>query len=427
MLRSLFALVVFSLLVARGAPPPLARSAPLLSVAGLAAPPVAAGQRGAAGDAPSQQPVFTATANYVSRDVTVVDSQGRFVSDLDRRDFRVFEDGVEQKIEWFAKMAGGRVLADEGPARLRPEGVILPAGRRADVVGRVFVIFVDDMHVQPLDTPATRRLLERMRDTLIKDDDLIAIVSTGYSSIAVDLGYDYGHGRLTRAIGKVMGSGQTPQAIIQAPSTAGGPAALRYGAQVAFRTALDILERLATVTNRRKAFIYVSSGYDFDPFQDARLKEERFWRLPNGEGASIDDPFRAKSDFSEADLVNQLAELIRAAIRTNTTFHTVDPRGLVAGPPIETRLSFEDWRAFVQKTTGSLRVLASETGGRAGVDRNDFDRFFREVDAAMSDYYVIGYYSSNDDRSRRTRQVEITADRPGVGLRYQREYSISTR
>ena len=46
---------------------------------------------------------------------------------------------------------------------------------------------------------------------------------------------------------------------------------MRYRAHVAFSTVKDLLNNLESVHNRRKALVYVSDGYDFNPFQDARL------------------------------------------------------------------------------------------------------------------------------------------------------------
>ncbi len=58
------------------------------------------------------------------------------------------------------------------------------------------------------------------------------------------------------------------------PEGAQGPPEVRYRAHVAFSTANDIIAQLAQVHNRRKAFIYVSNGYDFNPFKDTRAKQE---------------------------------------------------------------------------------------------------------------------------------------------------------
>src|SRR5918995_173182 len=52
--------------------------------------------------ADQQKPqVFRAGVELVSLNVTVVDSQGRYVTDLDQPDFSVFEDGAKQELTFF--------------------------------------------------------------------------------------------------------------------------------------------------------------------------------------------------------------------------------------------------------------------------------------------------------------------------------------
>ena len=48
------------------------------------------------------------------------------------------------------------------------------------------------------------------------------------------------------------------------------PPGLRHDAHVAFKTAYEMLLQLGQINDRRKSFIYVSSGYTFDPFRDGR-------------------------------------------------------------------------------------------------------------------------------------------------------------
>ena len=98
---------------------------------------------------------------------------------------------------------------------------------------------------------------------------MFGIVSSGPSSIAVDMTYD--KTRLDEAIKKMAGNELKPTDIINGPSGAEGPSEVRYRAHVAFSTVNDLLNNLDSVHNRRKALIYVSDGYDFNPFQDARL------------------------------------------------------------------------------------------------------------------------------------------------------------
>ena len=43
----------------------------------------------------------------------------------------------------------------------------------------------------------------------------------------------------------------------------------------------------------------------------------------------------------------------------------------------------------------------------AMVNQNDFDKALKRIDVETSDYYMLGYYSSNPDPTRRTRKVEV--------------------
>jgi VWFA-related protein len=392
---------------------------------------------------PGQQgTIFRATANYVSTNVLAKDDKGRFIPDLKQGDFQVFEDGVEQKVENFVAVIGGRALNESTAVAPAPvsEGLILPRTRPpADTSGRIFIIFIDDLHLQALDTPRTRKLLEEIRDTLIHDNDLIGIVSSGYSSLAVDLTYDYEHRRLNEAIHKVMGGAPSPSDVILMSDNSQGVSNLRYNAHVAFSTAYDILDKAAKITDRRKSFIYISSGYDFNPFQDSRyqLEKERYG-VPaqlgdaNGVAGNTDsglqytpDPFQKMGQqFSETDLVAEIAELTRAARRANVTFYPIDPRGLDAGPSIAGNLTAEEWRDFIRITVSSLQVLGDETGGFCICNSNEFIKGLQRIDNETSDYYIIGYNSNNPDPLKARRKIEIRVDRPGAELIYRSEYTL---
>ena len=52
----------------------------------------------AAPQEPAKPQVFRAGVELVSLNVTVLDSQGRYVTDLDQPDFSVFEDGAKQEL-----------------------------------------------------------------------------------------------------------------------------------------------------------------------------------------------------------------------------------------------------------------------------------------------------------------------------------------
>ena len=161
------------------------------------------------------------------------------------------------------------------------EGIILPQAKPTnDAAGRIFLLFVDDLHLDFNNTSRIRDLFKRISKELIHEGDLFGIVSTGPSSIAIDLTYD--RKRLDEAIGKIAGNGLKPKEIIDAPLGADGPPEIKYRAHVAFSTAYDLLKTLEQVHDRRKSFIYVSNGYDFNPFPKTRDKvEAEKWARPN--------------------------------------------------------------------------------------------------------------------------------------------------
>jgi VWFA-related protein len=378
-----------------------------------------------------QQPTFRVNVDLVTTDVIVRDSRtDQFIADLKAGDFDVYEDGVKQDLASMVLVHGGRAFNVQAPsAPPAQEGIILPASRPTnDAAGRVFLLFVDDLHLDFQSTPRTRDLFKKMLRNLIHEGDMFGIVSTGTSSLSIQLTYD--RNVLDDAIKRITGGGLKPADIVTGMQSSQGPTELRYRAHVAFATAYDLMKNLEQLKNRRKAVIWVSSGYDFNPFEKARLEE-----LGKQLGTSADDlkgdPFIQQSfqgtQFAQADLVRELSEVTRAANRANATLYTIDPRGLVAGPDIDDKVlenNIEEWNQYVLRTQDSLRILAEETGGIAIVNQNDFDKALKIIDAQTSDYYVLGYYSSNPDPLRRTRKIEVKTSRDGVTVWSRTSYSL---
>ena len=385
-----------------------------------------------------QRPVFTARTDFISTHVRVTNNKGVFVPGLTREDFQVYEDGVLQKIVNFQPIVGGRALPgfiSAAPPKF--EGITLPQhAASTDLLGRIFIVFIDDMHLQPGDTPRVKETLRQIRDEVLQENDLIGIVSTGFSSIAQNLVYDPDHKRFNEAIDKVMGGAETPREIIDLPLTTGGVQKLRYNAHVAFKTAYGILSAAAQRTDRRKAFIYVSNGYSFNPLRDSRFakaKEALGIQTPqSGSGNPAldnrlpgENPFdRPGSEFAEMDLIMELAYLTDEARRANVVFYTVDPRGLLAGPNIGDGLTHDEWREYTTTQVSSLHILADNTGGFCICEKNDMKPWLQRIDSEMSDYYIIGYNTNNPDPTKLLRRIEIRVNRKDVTLDYRTEYTL---
>ena len=101
----------------------------------------------------------------------------------------------------------------------------------------------------------------------------------------------------------------------------------------------------------------------------------------------------------------------------------IDPHGLIAGQSIDDEVNAHDFQDHVSDRQTTLRVLGEETGGFAIVNQNDFDKGLRRIDADTSDYYLLGFVSSNPDRLRRTRKLRVQVP-DGLTAEFRQEYSL---
>ena len=324
--------------------------------------------------------VFRSGVTLVTTDVIVRDRGGVFVADLTEHDFRSSRTTSRRRSPRWCWCTGGRVFNQLVPPPRAQEGIILPATRAVnDTAGRIFVILVDDLHIETSKTPRARAVFEELADNLIHEGDLFGIVSTGPSSIRVDLTYD--RSLIKSSADRLTGDGFNPTEMIRfvAPGPR-GPSELSWRAHVAFKTMRDVVRNLEQVQNRRKVVIYFSSGYDFNPFAHERIfgrspiyedmrnsgrwgsmfGQEDLGGLYEGIGDPLTDPFerisRQGEVFSDADLAMEIAELTKAANRANASFYTVDPRGLVVGPDADYTGPTEAFNDFVFTTQNSPAV-----------------------------------------------------------------------
>ena len=351
----------------------------------------------------------------VTSDVIVRDRRGQFQANLTKDDFEVYEDGVKQTVTSFVLVHGGRVFQAPGAgASSVREGIVLPQSRPVnDAAGRIIIFVIDDLHLNARDTPRLRRLFRDIAKTLVHDGDLFGIVSTGTSSIAIDLTYD--RARMEEAANRITGGGLSPTEILQQSTYGQTPQEVMHRVNVAFETIYQMLGNLQQAQNRRKAVVLISNGYDFDPFATSRA-------------ANSDPLFNTGSQFNDAELTGRMAELTRQANRVNATIYTFDPRGLVAGQDIDEGVNATEWGTHLRKQQDSLRVIAEQTGGIAVVNTNNFQKALQQIDSETSDYYVLGYTPTNPDPTQRRRLIEIRLVNKAAGkdldLQYRTEYTL---
>jgi VWFA-related protein len=425
----------------------------------------------AAQDQPPR-PAIRTEANYVRVDVYPT-RDGAPIADLQQEDFEILEDKVPQKIDRFEHV----VIRGVGPQETRREPNTVAEARQAleNPRARVFVLFLDVNHVEGAASRTIRTPLVKALDSLIGPDDLIALMKPGMSA------RDIAFSRRTTTIEGILSNHwwgerdrdfKDPVEVQYAtcypgiPRTFGAPASDQGIAQEMILRrrelqTLDALEDLVTslrdVREERKAILLLSDGWRLFGRNEA-LKRPIDNLPPRGPTIAIDprsgrlttdDPRSPnaagtadceRDRFALAELNGQLRlrEIMDEANRSNASFYTIDPRGVVvfdeqivpsAGVGIgpfanPTVMPAEDFSRLTARHT-SLRTLADATDGLAIIETNAFARGLKRIVDDLSSYYLLGYYSTGK-LDGRFHAISVRVKRPGVQVRSRRGYLAPT-
>jgi len=130
--------------------------------------------------------------------------------------------------------------------------------------------------------------------------------------------------------------------------------------------------------------------------------------------------FSSGMQRSGTDNQVELRAAVNAAVRANVAIYPVDARGLQAVVPGGG--AGERSRGGIGAFSGSgvaaqftelanqqetLASLASDTGGKAFTDTNDFGEAFTRVERDISSYYILGFSSTNANKDGRFRRLTV--------------------
>ena len=366
--------------------------------------------------------------NVVLVDVRVTDRRGQPVTGLEANDFRIFEDGLEQKVSSFSleNIAQLASATGENAALTTVDLGKLPSTATVAQVNRLvqdhrLVVLFFDLTSMPVDdllraVGAAEKFVQKQ----MTPADLVA-VTTYSSDLRVLQNFTNDRDELHKAIesirigesatladqGEIGAAGGTnangEQIVSQDTSEAFTPDETEFNI---FNTdeKLSALESLADLLRGvpgRKSVIHFSSGVERT-------------------GIENQAQLRATTD---------------AANRADVSFYTVDARGLVALPPggdassasptgtaIYTASATTSQMSSLEEGRETLASLAADTGGRTFYDLNDFGPAFTGVQQDNSTYYLLGYSPSNSKSDGRFRRIRVQVNRGGVRVQARPGY-----
>jgi VWFA-related protein len=354
----------------------------------------------------AQAPVkITVNTQLVVETVSVTDKNGKAIEGLTAKDFVVTEDGVAQTVSFceYQKMQEAAPVAAPAPAAVAADqvapvtrGQIAPE-RPGDVryKDRRLLALYFDMSAMPVpDQLRAQSAAVKFIRTQMAPQDLMAILSF---SDGVHVLRDFTDNRndLENTVDKLfVGEGQGFDFTDADDSSADTGTA--FGEDDSefnlFNTdrqlaALQTAAQMLGTLNEKKVLIYFASGL----------------RL------------------SGVDNQAQFQATTNAAIRANVSFYSIDARGLVAQAPMgdATRGSpggigmYSGSSAMAsannfQKSQDTLYALAADTGGKALLDNNDLSVGIVQAEQSIGSYYILGYYSANQNLDGRFRRIKIT-------------------
>ncbi len=371
---------------------------------------------------PSQQQsdyVFRTGSELVLVNVTVRDKSGNFVQGLKPENFTILEDNKPQKVVSFdvenvdavpaTDVAQAKPLAEPAPESTnQPTSAADAAKQFKD--RRLIVLFFDLSAMEPDEIDHAVTSAEHYVDTQMAAADLVSIVSLG-SSLLVNQDFTADRDLLKKQLQQFSsGSGQgfeegttgttegTPDA--GQPFTADDTEYNIFNTDRRLEALRSVAEKLSHV-QQKKSLIYFSSGMNRTGIENQ----------------------------------SELRAAVNAAVRSNLAIYTMDMRGLqalVAGGEAQ-NASLRGVSAYSGQSTinalnsnfttqETLVTLASDTGGRAFLDSNDFSKIFKGVQQDTSTYYLLGYHSTNIARDGRYRRIVVKCSVSGVKIDYRRGY-----
>jgi VWFA-related protein len=141
----------------------------------------------------------------------------------------------------------------------------------------------------------------------------------------------------------------------------------------------------------------------------------------------------ARLSLALVDNEAEYRRLLDRANRDTVSFYPIDPRGLaVFDTPIDAvsptgagRGGVIDEMGRVRGRLETLKNLASATDGFVS-ESNDFNASMKRIADDLSDYYLLGYNSTNAKLDGKFRKITVRVKRPGVQVRARRGYLAAT-
>jgi VWFA-related protein len=364
--------------------------------------------------------VIQVQRNEVLVDARVYDHKGNPVTGLKQDDFKVYEDGVLQKVNSFnledvQQLVQASEVNGKAPVinlatlpRTTPQSTL----KRLVQNHRLIVIFFDLSSLQIDDLVRSVKAAQNFIQKQMTPADLVAVV-TFTSDLRIIQDFTNNRNVLSKAIKSIEIGPSSTLASNGSEGAAGGTDS--FGNSIVTQNTGDAFTPDETEFNI----------FNTDNKLAALESLADLLRVVPGRKSVIQ--FSSGITQTGVDNEAQLQETIDAANMADVSFYPMDSRGLVAMPPggdassaspsgtaIYTASAVSSGISSLHNSRETLSNLATDTGGRMFHDLNNFAPAFQDVQKENSLYYLLGYSPSDTRSDGRFRRIKVVVDRKGV-------------
>jgi VWFA-related protein len=410
---------------------------------------------------PQQQPTFRTGVNLVRVDA-YPSRDGKILEGLTAADFELLEDGVPQKIEsfQFVEFEQNAPLEERRDPNSQREAFELAA----DPSRRVFVLYLDNLHVNFTGSHRVRVPLTTFMNRVLNPRDLFGVLTTAQRPQDLMLGSQsrFIEEQLDKYWDWGVGGARAPEEeedmmlLVCYPE---GTPNHRLVGEVIRRRRLDAvmedLEGLATllagIREERKNILLVTNGWVMSkPFAGLNAlykpsKPEIGVTSPRGPGdtgvgritlgaRNANEPSMVWCEETLQRMLGmdfdlRFRDFLDQARRSNVTFYTLKPAGLEAPFANTARTGRADANAelnWINERNDILMTLAHNTDGIPIVNTTDLTGGARQIADDLSAAYILGYYPTNAKPDGRLRKITVRVKGLGGNVRARREYRAIT-
>lgn len=384
---------------------------------------------------------FRSETVLVQVPTVVTDKAGNHIHALKKEDFKVEENGKEQRIAVFEEVtATGARLTQAA----NPPGTFSNLAQNGDPARNVAVIALDTVNTPFLDQTYGRQQLVKYLADNLNSVPVLAMVVIGSKGVTTISGLTSDPASLLNALKKVRGELPALQGVdtdAQALANAGGATTamvplLSPGGDPTAQIEQFVLQgdavyagyqQARAIENTMQAFLAIAWSLSGIPGRKSLI-----WAT-GGFPFYLDSPSTVPGGYLSV-LYERAMEALNDA---QVSVYPVDVRGLVsyspaADPTIRASMSGQALatrstnRSWLQASTiSTLQEFAAMTGGKAYYNSNDLTSGFKQAIDDSNSYYLLGYYLDTRNTKPGWRKLAVKVQHKDVEVRARTGFLVT--